>query len=417
MPDHPRYRVLLTESSSASAREVLTVLGRQGHRVDVMDSGGLSFTRYSRWVRRRHRAPAFAADPLGHLDALRRVLREHPYDVLLPTHEQLVAIALHGDEFAGLVPGLAVPRFAAVRRVQDKAAAVRLLADLALPQPDTLLVRGPGELVARTDQLPAYVKLPVATGSRGVWLAGDEAALGRIADDPAVREVFAGGGEVLVQRRVTGPLVMVQALFRHGTLVGLHTALRRREGVQGSASAKESVVLPDVAGHLARLGAALDWHGPLSLDAVVDEDSGEVRYIDLNPRLVEPVNAELAGADLVRRWLAVSLGEQVDPMAEPRPGVRTHMLLMALVRHAELGRGRRHLLGELTRAVTRCGWYTRSHEELLPIGGDPGGALLVGAVAACLLVSPGLWRPLAGSGAPPHALTADGWRQLTRPVS
>ncbi|QYN31948.1 hypothetical protein K1T35_25290 [Pseudonocardia sp. DSM 110487] len=417
MPDQARYRVLLTESSSASAREVLTVLGRQGHRVDVMDSGGLSFTRYSRWVRRRHRAPAFAADPLAHLDALRHVLREHPYDVLLPTHEQLVAIARHRDEFAGLVPGLAVPRFAAVRRVQDKADAVRLLADLGLPQPDTLLVRGPGELVARAEQLPAYVKVPVATGSRGVWLAADEAALGRIADDPAVREVFAGGGEVLVQRRVTGPLVMVQALFRHGTLVGLHTALRRREGVQGSASAKESVVLPDVAKHLARLGAALDWHGPLSLDAVVDEGSGEVRYIDLNPRLVEPVNAELAGADLVRRWLAVSLGEQVGPIAEPRPGVRTHMLLMALVRHAELGRGRRHLLGELTRAVTQRGWYTHSHEELLPIGDDPGGALLVGVVAACLLVSPGLWRRLAGSGAPPHALTADGWRQLTRPVS
>jgi hypothetical protein len=69
------------------------------------------------------------------------------------------------------------------------------------------------------------------------------------------------------------------------------------------------------------------------------------------------------------------------------------------------------------RRAARRGWHTRSHEELLPIGDDPGGALLLGAVAACLLVSPRLWRCLAGSGAPPHALTADGWQQLTRPVS
>jgi predicted ATP-grasp superfamily ATP-dependent carboligase len=412
MPDHHRYRILLTEASSASAREVLTVLGRHGHHVDVMDSGGLSFTRFSRWVLRRHHSPSFAADPLGYLDALRRVLREHPYDVLLPTHEQLVALARHRDEFTALVRGLAVPGFDAVRRAQDKSAAVRLFTELDLPQPDTVLVSEPATLLARTSPFPAYVKLPVATGSRGVWLAEDAAGLARIAAEPTIQDTFDTGGDVLVQQRVSGPLVMVQALFRHGELVGLHSALRRREGVQGSASAKESVELPDIAGHLARLGDALDWHGPLSLDAVLDDSSGQVRYIDLNPRLVEPVNAELAGADLVRRWLAVSLGEPAAPLPGSRPGVRTHMLLMALVRHAELGRGRRALLGELAQAATRRGWCGGSREELLPIGDDPGAALLLGAVSACLLVSPPLWQRLAGPGSPPHALTAEGWRQL-----
>jgi hypothetical protein len=90
------------------------------------------------------------------------------------------------------------------------------------------------------------------------------------------------------------------------------------------------------------------------------------------------------------------------------------MLLMALVRHAEIGRGRRALLGELVRAAAGRGWYAGSSEELLPIRDDPGAALLVGAVATCLPASPGLWRRLAGSGAPPHALTAEGWRQLNR---
>jgi predicted ATP-grasp superfamily ATP-dependent carboligase len=415
MSEHARYRILLTESSSASAREVLTVLARHGHHVDVMDSGGLSFIRFSRWVGRRYPAPAFAADPLGNLDAIRHVLREHPYDVLLPTHEQLVGLARHRDEFIGLVPGVALPGFEAVRQAQDKSAAVRLFTELDLPQPDTALVSDSPTLLTQSDRLPAYVKLPVATGSRGVWLAEDAAGLTRIAEEPTIRDCFAAGGDVLVQQRATGPLVMVQALFQNGTLVGVHTALRRREGVQGSASAKESVVLPDVAGHLARLGEALDWHGPLSLDAVLDETSGRVRYIDLNPRLVEPVNAELAGADLVRRWLAVSLGEPASPLPEPRPGVRTHMLLMAVVRHAELGHGRRAVLGELVQAATRRGWYAGSREELLPIRSDPGGALLLGGVSACLLASPRLWRRLAGSGSPPHALTPEGWRQLVQP--
>jgi hypothetical protein len=45
-----------------------------------------------------------------------------------------------------------------------------------------------------------------------------------------------------------------------------------------------------------------------------------------------------------------------------------------------------------TRAATKC----CSRSAMIR------GALLLGAVAACLLVSPRLWRPLAGSGAAPR---------------
>jgi predicted ATP-grasp superfamily ATP-dependent carboligase len=407
-----RYRVLLTEASSASAREVLTVLGRHGHEVGVMDSGGISFTALSRWVTRRHKSPRFADDPSSYLDALRRVLASHSYDVLLPTHEQLVALARHREEFGRLVAGLAVPDFAAVTHLQDKAAAIRLFDKLGLPQPGTALVTDESGLLGQAVRRPVYVKLPVATSSRGVWRADDAPRLSWIAAQPAVRDVFATGGEVLVQRALPGPVVMVQALFDRGQLVGAHTVLRRREGVQGSASAKESVMLPDVAQHLAKLGAALGWHGPMSLDAVLDEDDGLLHYIDVNPRLVEPLNAELAGADLVQRWLRLSYGEEIGPLPLARIGVRTHMVLMAVVRHAELGRGRRAVLRELTQAVTRRGWYAESQEELLPIRSDPAGALLLGAVSFCLLVAPQLWQPLAGTGTPAHALTPEGWRQL-----
>ncbi|MEV6164513.1 hypothetical protein AB0L71_21785 [Streptomyces sp. NPDC052052] len=416
MADTPRagrrYRVLLTEASSASAREILTVLGRQGHEVGVMDSGGLSFTALSRWAHRRHRSPRFSADPERYLDALRQVLTSHPYDVLLPTHEQAVALSRHREEFAGLGAGLAVPDFDAMRKAQDKVAAVRLFERLGLPQPDTALVAEEGEVPAAAGRLPAYVKLPVATSSRGVWRADDAAELSGIAAKPQVREVFARGGEILVQRAVPGRLVMIQALFDRGALVASHTVLRRREGVQGSASAKESLVLPEVTRHLTELGSALDWHGPLSLDAILDRDRGRVHYIDVNPRLVEPVNAEVAGVDLVRRWLALSCGEETGPPPVARPGVRTHMLLMAVVRHAEVGRGRGAVLRELAQAAAGRGWYAQSQEELLPIRSDPAGALLLGAVSACLLISPRLWQRLAGSGAPAHALSAEGWRQL-----
>jgi predicted ATP-grasp superfamily ATP-dependent carboligase len=407
-----RYRVLLTEATSNSAREVLTVLGRHGHEVGVMDSGGFSVTTLSRWVRHRHKSPTFAADPLRYLDALRDVLENHRYDILLPTHEQLTALARYRDDFGRLV-ALAVPDFDAVRKVQDKAAAVRLLDDLGLPQPDTALVAGEDALLDQADRLPAFVKLPVSTSSRGVWHVENPARLAEVAALPAVRAVFSAGGEVLVQQPMPGPLVMIQALFHHGELAGLHTAVRKREGVQGSASAKESAILPDVARHLTTLGAALGWHGPFSIDAILDDNTGQVHYIDANPRLVEPMNAELAGSDLVRRWLAVSRGETPVPLPAPRAGVRTHMLLMAVVRHAEVGRGRLAILRELGDAAFRRGCYAGSSEELLPIRSEPAAALPLLAVTAGLLIAPRLWQRFSPTGPPAHSLTAQGWRQLS----
>ncbi|WP_030403670.1 MULTISPECIES: hypothetical protein [unclassified Streptomyces] len=406
------HRVLLTETTSASAREVLTVLGRLGYRVGVLDSGGLSFTVGSRWVARRHRVPRFADGPLRWLDALAGVLAGGGYDALLPTHEQLVALSAHRDRFAALVPGLAVPDFAAVRRVQDKAESVRLLDELGLPQPETAVVATPGRLRARDDLLPGYVKLPVATASRGVWRVRDAAALRRVA---ALPQVSAGGGPVLLQRALTGPLAMISAVFDHGRLIGAHAALRRRDGVQGGAAAKESVRLPGAERDLALLGRRLNWHGPLSVDAILVGEAREPHYIDLNPRLVEPVNAQLAGAGLVERWLSVSTARDPGPPAYGTAGTHTHALLLALMGAAADGRGRRAVLGELVAATTRRGWYTASVEELTPAA-DPLSRLPLLLTAGLLLARPAAWSALAGTGTPPHALTDVGWRELVGSV-
>lgn len=155
---------------------------------------------------------------------------------------------------------LAVPPFAALRRVQDKLSAHATLGELSLPQPATSIARTAEGLVA-VERLPAYVKTPIGTASTGVSYVTSRAALERLTRKLSAEDAFVDGG-VLVQEHVDGPLVMVQAVFADGRLLAWHTNLR------------------------ARLGAALRWHGALSLDAVLTSDG--LRYIDVNPRIVEP---------------------------------------------------------------------------------------------------------------------------------
>lgn len=80
-------QVLLSEASSLTAREHLSVLGPSGIQVAVASGSRLAIARFSRWCRRLVRVPRSADDPKGYLAAI-GALREDRYDALLPTHEQ-----------------------------------------------------------------------------------------------------------------------------------------------------------------------------------------------------------------------------------------------------------------------------------------------------------------------------------------
>jgi hypothetical protein len=381
---------------------VATLLSRAGHAVDVLAPTRLAPLRCTRHIRRLHVVPAFGRDPDGWLQATLAVLRAGGHDVLLPTQEQVALLSRDADRVQALGVGLAVPSFTSLLRVQDKVAQLETLAELGLPHPPTTVVRTPQELLA-VERLPVYVKAPIGTASHGVRLVRERAEL-------AGAVQLLGDGGAVVQEPVAGPLAMIQAIFARGRLVAWHVNLRERDGASGGAAVKVSAAVPQVGDDLVRLGEALDWHGALSLDAILTP-KGPV-YIDVNPRLVEPGNAARAGVDLAGALLALSLGQDVAPV-EPGPsGVRTHQLLLAVLGAAERGEGRRGVARELVRAVTRRPPYVGSVEELTPARGDPLAALPVAGAAAALLVAPGVARHLTGGAVAAYALTPEAWERI-----
>jgi hypothetical protein len=236
-------------------------------------------------------------------------------------------------------------------QVQDKVAAFGMLSRLGLPQPEGTIVSRAAELRA-WDRFPAFVKTPIGTATAGVWPIGDRRDLRVAAHACEVAGAFDQGG-VLVQQAASGPLVMIQAVFAHGTLLAQHANLRLREGAGGGASHKESVDLPIVREHLRTLGDDLRWHGALSADAILTPDGP--LYIDVNPRLVEPGNAWRAGVDLVGAVLDLACGRTPLVQAPGQPEVRTHQLLLAVLGAAQFRGRRRSILAELW-CVGRCVW-------------------------------------------------------------
>ncbi|MGM4889247.1 ATP-grasp domain-containing protein [Tardiphaga sp. 20_F10_N6_6] len=399
-PNFKPLRILLSEGTSTSAREAVTVLGLAGHVVDVCDPAAAGLARFSRFVRMYHRCPGMRENPLGFLRFIEGLLATGDYDVLLPIHEQGFLFAKVQERLRPLA-GLALPSFASYRAAHSKAGFSRVLSELGLPQPETQIVAGAAALRAAV-RFPCVIKTAIGTASRGVWVVRDGADLAL-----AMRELEDGNGfagEVLVQARVNGATEKAQGVFSRGELIGFHATRQIMEGAGGGDAIKRSVRRDRVRDDLATVGRHLAWHGALSIDFIMPDDDSGPFYIDCNPRLVEPMAAYLAGVDLVDLLLRISLDETPDVAPATREDVVTHQAMQALLGRAQRGGDRRDLLCICRDIWCRRGDYAGSTEELTPVRIDWLSVVPLMMTALLLLVSPGLSHVLAKRGWGAHLL-------------
>jgi predicted ATP-grasp superfamily ATP-dependent carboligase len=401
-------RVLVSEGSSTSAREAITILGLAGHHVEVCDPSPWCLSRFSRFVQRFHRCPPLRDDPSGYLALVERLLASNSFDVLLPTHEQGFLFARVAERLRNHA-GIALPAFESYRAAHSKAGFSRLLSSLRLPQPATRIVSSERAL-REAVRFPAVVKASVGTASRGVFIVREPRDLDEAALELAASGAF--GGEVLVQEWIAGTVEKAQSVFCRGELLGFHAYRQVAPGIGGGEAIKESVSRPNIRAMLESIGERLGWHGALSIDYLIPERDPTPRLIDCNPRLVEPMNAYLAGTDLVGLLLLVSMGETPSSLPESRSGVRTFLAMQALLGLAARGGSRRELLRECWRLWRRSEPYAKGREEMTPVRADWMSTIPLALTASLLLARPASAVELARGGFGAHLLSRNSIRKI-----
>jgi predicted ATP-grasp superfamily ATP-dependent carboligase len=394
-------RVLLSEGYSTSAREALTLLAGAGHAVEICDPDAHCLARFSRLHADFHRSPGLRDQPAAYLAFVEDLLSRRRFDVLLPIHEQGLLFARVAPRLLKLA-GLALPSFASYRAAHSKTGFALLLDELGLAQPPTRRLRSGADPPAGL-RFPCVLKSAIGTASRGTFVLRSTADLD--AAWPQLRKVDEfGKNDVLLQEFVAGAVERAQAVFWCGELLGFHACAQVVAGAGGGDAVKESVTRPQVRADVARLGARLAWHGALSVDYIWPGD-GVAVYIDCNPRLVEPMNAALSGADLIGLLLAVSMGERPAPAAEGRAGTRTRLALQVLLGAALHQRRRRAVIAEAWALAAGHGAFRDSIEELSPVRLDWPSALPLVGMVLCLVADPRLAARLARKGWGAHLLS------------
>ncbi len=400
-------KVLFSEGASSSARQTLYSLGGK-YFIGIADPDRICQCRFSRFAGAFHRCPSFSAKPLEYLEFLVHTIRSGRYAVLLPTHEQVYLFSRFQDQLARRV-GLAVPNFAAVRRVQSKSDFVRLLDEVGLPQPPARIV-GSLDEAGQTFEYPCYVKLPHSTAGTGVRLVTGPEAMRRTADELRRSGKLENVSEIVIQQPATGVQSLVQSIFQRGRLVAAHTTEAIQVGIGGGQIFRHSAAHPGVVEDLRRLGEHLEWHGALFLEYFYDPANASVQYFEANPRIGEAYNATLSGLNLADLLVRISLGEDVRGVPSPQLGVRSHVGFMLLLAEALRGGGRARLLRHLWQIHTGRGMYTGAENEITRPADDWGSLIPELAVALELLLKPGQARSIVDRTVNNYSLSDAGAR-------
>src|SRR5215469_4084589 len=197
-------KILLSDGSGLTARQVAGRLSESGHEVDVLSPEWLCLCRFTGRVRQVHRVPSYGADPLGWLDAALAVYLRGGFDLLFPTQEQVAVLSHAAGRLADAGIRTAVPSFEALRAVQDKVSASATLGALGVPQPTTAFIGSADDLRAWSS-LPVFVKTPIGTATTGVRRIDSAAALGSCADELEAAGAFGSADGAGGARGPCGP--------------------------------------------------------------------------------------------------------------------------------------------------------------------------------------------------------------------
>jgi hypothetical protein len=406
-----RLNILMTEGSSLSSSQALYALGHR-HTIDILDPSALCQCRFSRFVRRWHRSPSFAKDPLGYLAFLGERLRVGKYDILFPPHEEVYLLSRVRDALAPRV-AVAIPTFDAIATLFSKLNFLALLDALQLPHPVAAILSTRTELDRWTD-FPRFLKLDAGTAGQGVQFVRDRGELQSALRSFEERGLWRDGTPLILQQRATGRQSVARGVFRNGELVGVDMNEMRLLGVGGSAVARQSCYHPVVVDHVRRIGEKLHWHGPLFLDFYFDQATGTPLYIEGNPRIGDTANATLNGINLCQLTIDIATNAEIplSSLRLPPSLLRSHQSFLILLSRALKGANRHQLLDEILQQIRGTGIYEDSREEMTREAEDPLSLLPYLWIAGQLLASPARADKIVRGTVENYALTADAARAI-----
>lgn len=257
------------------------------------------------------------------LERIRAIHSRSPIDVLIPTLDsELSNFNRLSHELTALGIKLLIPTEEQVR-MRSKSVLTDFCSKHGFDTARTLVLNDPRQL---TDALKKFGS-PIVV--KGVFY---EASIAHSVEEAMIhfhKFKMKWGLPIIVQEFLQGEEYDVACVGDgHGGLVGAVPMRKLRLTEKGKAWAGVTIRDKKLAALSAKIIDALKWRGPCELEYLKDQRRGKCYLVEINPRFPSWIYLS-AGAGVNLPWAAVrlALGEKVDPLPPPEPGIN-------FVRHA-----------------------------------------------------------------------------------
>jgi hypothetical protein len=310
-------KVLITSSRMPFALGMVRQLSAAGHEVYAADDYSQSLGNHSKYLSGRFVYPSPRDETEAFIDDVEKILTENEIDVLIPAFEEAFYLSTQLDRLQKAATIFAAP-FHSLARLHDKSAFQKMVADLGLPVPETVLATSDDELAAAIEKFPQYfgravfsrggVDLLTNTGPlAGALSPGD---VHPTPEEPWVIQPFVEGETVCTYSTVHNGKVTSHLMYR------IPRQWHHSTGIQfESIDATESLKL------IEPIAAELNYTGQMSYDFLVTDDG--LSFVECNPRATD--GALLLSPDEIERGL---LGPAPDETFVLAPGEEKQLDLL-----------------------------------------------------------------------------------------
>lgn len=273
--------VLITSSRMPFALNMIRQLADAGHTVFAADDYRQAPGGHSKYATAFFVYPPSAYETEAFIDAIESLVDEHDLDVVIPAFEEAFFLSTQRKRLSRKAT-IYCAEFQALARLHDKAAFERLVRELGLPIPDSVVATSDAELAAAVDRFDRYFARAVFSRG-GVDLLTNTGPLAGVLDPADVHPTEAEPW--LVQPFVDGETVCTYSTVHGGRVTG-HLMYRiPRQWHHSTGIQFESIDATESLRLIEPIVAKLEYTGQISFDFLVTDDG--LSFVECNPRATD----------------------------------------------------------------------------------------------------------------------------------
>ena len=274
-------KILLTSARSPAGLELARIFNEHGHRVFVADSFAITLCHFSNAVDTVFSVPAPNLDPLKYVNAIKKIVKKHAIDLLVPLYEETFYIAQHR---ALLSPHcrVFVDDLSKLKLFHNKYLFIKWCEKNQINTPKTSLICSVEALESAIENsLSAYILKPVYSRfSEQVYSSKQDFSR----DELCISEQK----QWVLQSFVEGKQYSAYALTCDGEVRGLSIYAHQQSGFNVSLhfTAHQST---QITAWVCDFVKKSHFSGNISFDLIVDE-KGDIFPIECNPRITSGIH-------------------------------------------------------------------------------------------------------------------------------